>query len=118
MTLPTWAWKGLIFIAGAAFTSQFSIVWCDLIYDCGCTFEFWGGAAQCNIQDAGPPDCPWCADATYGGIAFFVTLGAQALTAFLPGLAGWKRLAATLAASPIAAGVVGLAIGIWSGYWG
>ena len=116
--LPAWAWKAAIFAAGAAFTSQFFIVWCDLIYDCGCTFDALGGAAHCNIQQAGAPDCPWCADSTYGGIAFFATLGAQAAAAFWPGaVALAKRLPATLLASPLSSGVAGLLIGLHSGYW-
>lgn len=117
MTLPTWARKSLMFAAGIAFTSQFFIVWCDLVYNCGCTFEFWGGAAHCNIQEHGPPDCPWCANSTYGGIAFFTTIVAQAWAAFRPGSGGWAQFASVLAASPIAAGAAGIVIGLWSGYW-
>jgi len=116
--VPGWAWKAAIFAAGFAFTSQFFIVWCDLIYDCGCTFDVLGGAAHCNIQKAGAPDCPWCADAVYGGSAFAATLGGQALAAFWPGPAAiGRRLAATLLASPISSGVAGLVIGWLSGYW-
>lgn len=117
MTLPTWGWKAVFFAAGIAFTSQFFIVWCDLVYDCGCTFGFLGGAAHCNIQEAGAPDCPWCANSTYGSIAFFSTIAAQAWVAFRPGAIGWARFASVLAASLIASGAVGIAIGLWSGYW-
>ena len=48
--LPAWAWKAAIFAAGAAFTSQFFIVWCDLIYDCGCTFDALGGRAVLDLE--------------------------------------------------------------------
>ena len=116
--VPGWARKAAIFSAGIAFTSQFFIVWCDLIYDCGCVMDMWGGADHCNIQQAGAPDCPWCADATYGGIAFGTTIAVQAAAAFWPGSAALvMRTAATLAASPLASGLAGLAIGLHSGYW-
>ena len=60
----------------------------------------------------------WCADSTYGGIAFFATLGAQAAAAFWPGaVALAKRLPATLLASPLFSGLAGLLIGLHSGYW-
>lgn len=115
---PAWVWKTLIFGVGVVFTSQFFIVWCDLIYDCGCVMEMWGGATHCNIQQAGPPDCPWCADATYGGIAYGATIAGQGAAAFWPGpTAAFLRTAATLAASPVASGLAGLVIGVHSGYW-
>jgi len=35
---------------------------CDLHFDCGCTWPGLGGYQHCDIHEAGPPDCPWCAD--------------------------------------------------------
>ena len=112
-----WLGNGAIFLVGAAFTSQFFIVWCDLIYNCGCTFEMLGGADHCNIQQPGPPDCPWCVDHTYGAIAFGTVLTAQAFAALGPGRPSWHRLVRTLLASPLAAGAAGIVIGLVSGYW-
>ena len=110
-------WKLAILAAALAFTSAFFIQWCDLIYQCGCTYDWAGGADHCNIRQAGPPDCPWCASRLYGGIAYFFVVGAQAAVALGPGRPTWGRLALALAASPAAAAVIGVAIGLWSGYW-
>ncbi len=115
--LQTWAPKAAIFTVAAAFSGVFFIEWCDLIYNCGCRLAWFGGAAQCNIQQAGDPDCPWCASPTYGGIAWFSTMGVQGAIALWPGSAGFGRLALALAASPAAALAVGIPIGLIAGYW-
>jgi len=44
---------------------------CNLLFDCGCTWLFWGGAEACNIHVPNPPHCPWC---TGGNIRFTVVL--------------------------------------------
>lgn len=110
-------WKLAILGAAFGFTSVFFIKWCDLIYRCGCTFDWAGAAAHCNIHQPGPPDCPWCASRLYGGIAFFFVAACQAAVALWPGSPGWRRLALALAASPAAAALIGVAIGLWTGYW-
>ena len=33
---------------------------CDLSFDCGCVAPGMGDWQHCDIQTAGPPDCPWC----------------------------------------------------------
>lgn len=109
--------KVLILTVGIAFTAVFSINWCHMIYQCGCTFYWAGGAAQCNIHHATGPHCPWCSDATYGGIAFAFTLVVQTFVAFWPGTVYWRNLLLTLLASPLAAAVAGVGIGIHAGYW-
>ena len=109
--------KMLILAAGVAFTAAFSINWCDMIYQCGCTFYWAGAAAQCNIHQAGVQHCPWCENPTYGGVAFGFTLAVQALVAFWPGQAYLRALLFTLLASPLAAAAAGVAIGIHAGYW-
>ncbi len=111
------AFKMMILTAGVLFTAVFSINWCDLIYQCGCTFYWAGGAEQCNIHTAGVKHCPWCTNPTYGGIAFGFTMVAQTLVAFWPGEAYLKRFVFTLLASPAAAGLAGVGIGLHAGYW-
>jgi hypothetical protein len=107
----------LIFAVASGFTGVFFIIWCDWIYQCGCTFLWAGAAAQCNIHIAGVAHCPWCTSETFGGVAFVGVLLSQAAVVFWPGRAGWLRLLAALAASPLSAGVIGAAIGWGSGYW-
>ena len=115
--LRTWGPKAAIFLLAATFSGVFFIKWCDLVYDCGCELEMSGGAAHCNIQQEGAPDCPWCASPTYGGIAWFSVLGLQAAVAFWPGTAGLVRLVMSLVASPVGAFAVGVPIGLIAGYW-
>ncbi len=109
--------KLLLFAAAAGFTAIFFINWCNMVYNCGCTFIWAGFADHCNIQTAGPPDCPWCARGDLAAAAFFVTLGAQGLVSLWPGRLGRLRAIAAFAASPIAAGLAGLVIGLLTGYW-
>lgn len=111
------ALKILILTVGVAFTAVFSINWCHLIYQCGCTFYWAGGAAHCNIHQAGVHHCPWCVSATYGGIAFGFTVLTQTVVAFWPGEAYLRRFLFVLLASPLAAAAAGVAIGIHAGYW-
>lgn len=109
--------KALLFAGGAGFTGVFFINWCHMIYQCGCTFLWAGAEAQCNIHQAGPPDCPWCARMDLAGLAFFSVLGAQAVVSFWPGKLRWLRVAGTFAASPLSAAVTGWLIGLYVGYW-
>ena len=112
-----WGPKAAILLIAVAFSGVFFIKWCDLIYDCGCQLAWFGGAAHCNIQQPGAPDCPWCASTTYGGIAWFSTMAVQAAVALWPGSAGFGRLVLALAASPVAGVAVGIPIGLIAGYW-
>lgn len=43
---------------------------CDLLFDCGCTWAFLGGAAHCNVHAPHPPHCPLCAGPYVYGLAF------------------------------------------------
>jgi hypothetical protein len=109
--------KALLFASAAGFTGVFFINWCHMVYQCGCTFMWAGGAAHCNIQQAGPPDCPWCARMDLASIAFFSVLGAQALVSFWPGRLRAIRVILAFAASPVSAAIVGWIIGWYVGYW-
>ena len=109
--------KLLILSAGIAFTAAFFINWCNLVYQCGCTFYWAGAATQCNIHHADMRHCPWCSNANYGGLAFGFTLVVQTFAAFWPGTRYWRNFVLTLAVSPVAAAVIGVAIGVYAGYW-
>jgi hypothetical protein len=109
--------RALILAGGVGFTLAFWINWCNLIYQCGCASYWAGGADHCNIHQAGVHHCPWCTNATYGGMALAFTLACQGVAAFWPGLASAKSLLLTLAVSPLAAGVAGALIGVHAGYW-
>ena len=117
MTRRGLAIKTLILAAGVAFTLAFWINWCELIYQCGCTFYWAGAAAHCNIHQGGVRHCPWCTNPVYGGVALGVTLVCQLVAAFWPGVQYWRNLSLTIIASPAAAAVAGVAIGFWAGYW-
>lgn len=117
--LPYLVSSGLIALAGAALTGTFIINLCDWIFDCGCR-SWWNGAVDmCNIHNAHPPHCPWCAN----GEGFFQAilwgiLAPQVALAFTPrNLAWYWRLAAVLAAFPLVGWMLGLASGWWFGYW-
>jgi hypothetical protein len=55
-------------VAAAALVALTFHVACDAVFDCGCTWIFAGGEAHCDIQVAGPPDCPPCADWAIGAL--------------------------------------------------
>lgn len=108
-----------IFLAAAVVTSVFFIDACNLIYDCGCRPLWAGAASHCNIHQPGSRHCPWCSVGTAGAAAiYFAVLGVQAAAVFLPSRVGTAaRAAGALAAFPVAAALLGIAIGLLTGYW-
>lgn len=34
--------------------------YCGLLFRCGCTWPWAGGAADCNVHNPSGPKCPWC----------------------------------------------------------
>ncbi len=115
-TARKWAKFGL-FAAAVAFSAVFFINYCDLVYQCGCTFLWAGAEMDCNIHNAHPPHCPWCANSVAGGAAFAVTIAAQAAAAWWPGPLNWLRVAGAFVASPLVALASGAVIGWVTGYW-
>ena len=115
-------WRGLVrgslFLGAAGASAVFFIDYCHLLFDCGCVSLWAGGAAHCNVQTPGPPDCPFCAhgDLSFGSL--LATLGAQGALLYWPGRLGTpvRGLLAFLA-FPVLVGAVALASGLHLGYW-
>jgi hypothetical protein len=108
-----------ILVAAAAVAAAFLTDFCHLVYRCGCTSPWTGGAEHCNIQQAGPPDCPWC---SYGWWGLIVPLGAIVAVQAAVALPSWRlgialRLVVALLAFPLVGGIVAVAFGLVSGYW-
>lgn len=119
MRAPIALSRTAIFVASAAVSAASYLDLCDAIYGCGCV-AWWKGAAQmCNIQTAGPPDCPWCSFGFWGGaIPFLGALSAQAAVAFWPARWGvWARFGLSLLALLAVASLFGLGFGLYTGYW-
>jgi hypothetical protein len=79
---------------------------CDLYFACGCE-PLWAGAAEhCDVQVAGPPDCPWCVGDRFLGVAVLLALGS--LAGIAVGLRASRR-----ALLPILFGFAGYALTSW-----
>ena len=110
--------RGLLFAVAASVAAVFFIDYCHLVYDCGCVSLWAGGAAHCNIQTPGPPDCPVCAHGGLASGALVSAVAVQAAVLFVPGKPGTLRRAGlALLAFPVVVGAVGLVAGIALGYW-
>ena len=113
-----WLVRGGLFLAAAGVTAAFFINYCHFLFDCGCVSLWAGGAAYCNIQIPGPPDCPFCAhgDLAYGSV--LATVAAQGALFLAPGRLGTPaRAGLAFLAFPVLVGLVGLAAGIHFNYW-
>ncbi len=72
-------WGGWLLGLGLGSLSFLTI--CDLSFDCGCCAPGMGGLDHCDIQIAGPPDCPWCEHLAISAVVFvFAAIGALATT--------------------------------------
>ena len=108
----------LVLAAMVAFAATFFLNVCHLIFDCGCVSLWNGGAQFCNIQTAGPPDCPFCAqpDIAYG--ALYATFLVQGAAVFVPGsLSLGLRTILGFALFPLVVGGTGIVLGLQVGYW-
>ena len=117
----------LVFAVAASAASLLFLDLCDLFYDCGCVSLWAGGAAHCNIQTPGPPDCPYCAHPRVAYGAFFGTIAAQGAVLFLPARKGsprrrgrglLRRTIGAFLAIPVVVGAVAGVLGLLTGYWG
>lgn len=95
------------------------IHYCDLIFSCGCQALWAGASTSCNIHAAAPPHCPWCLHhGSYGWWSLSGISVAQAGIALWPGIFGKWRVLAVFLAFPVLGGILGVAAGIATGYWG
>ncbi len=108
-------WAG--WLAGLVLGAASFLTLCDLSFDCGCLAPGMGDWQHCDIQTAGPPDCPWCERPPVAGAAFvFAALGSLLATRaairfplFVVVAAGW----AGFNLSTLLAGIVtALALGL------
>ena len=122
--LRTLSLRVLVFAAAATAAAVLFLDLCDLFYDCGCVSLWAGGAAHCNIQTPGPPDCPYCAHPRVAYGALFGTIAVQGAVLFLParkrgggGRGGLLlRTAAAVLAIPLVVGAVAGVLGLLTGY--
>lgn len=117
-------WTAPLAIFGVALTvtSLFFINFCATVFQCGCQ-SLWGAADKfCNIHAAhahhGIKGCPWCSFGYAGyALVFGLIATAQLLAAFIPRWPLPARLALSLAAFPVAGGILALVLGLYTGYW-
>jgi hypothetical protein len=111
--------RALNFIVSGSITGIFFINLCNLIYRCGCR-SIWAGAdIACNIHMQGTKHCPWCSHGSgvYAAVLTSILVPQLVLSAY-PSRWGWfPRLAASVAAFPIAGLIIALAFGLADGYW-
>ncbi|MFQ5637953.1 MAG: hypothetical protein ACE5IR_08140 [bacterium] len=78
--------KFLLIFTGLALASIiFLTPFCGLMYQCGCTTLWSGGAQQCNVYHETGPHCPWCKtgkNPILGLVPVFGILVGQALSVF------------------------------------
>ena len=105
-------WGGWLLGLGLGSLSFLTI--CDLSFDCGCCAPGMGGWEHCDIQIAGPPDCPWCERSAISASVFvFAAVGALAATwAAAARLPFFVVVAASWASFNLATIVAGIATAI------
>lgn len=115
----SWQLRLVTVVGWAAITALLYLNFCDLMYQCGCTWMWAGAADHCNIHTPGAKHCPFCTVGLAPSIAIFAAiLAAEAAVAFgWRTRSRWKLIAATGAAFPIAGGLIAVALGIQRGYW-
>jgi hypothetical protein len=114
-----WLSGTLILIASLAFSWTFALDLCQLVFQCGCTHVWAGGAAHCNIHMANAKHCPWCTSGEAGYSLLYLGIALpQAWLSFRPRVWMWPlRLGAALLAFPIFGTLEAVALGLIVGYW-
>lgn len=116
--MPKWQ-RALIALTAAAVTSALFINYCNLVYQCGCTYIWAGADAHCNIHKAHGRHCPWCLIGMSGALGVWLSIVLpQAAISFWPARWSWgRRLFLALAAFPILGLIPTVLLGLWYGYW-
>ncbi len=110
--------RALICAIAVTITCLLFINFCNLVYQCGCTWLWAGAADHCNIH-TGPKHCPWCAIGTKGQLSVWLSMVIpQGLIAFGSRLPFLPRLAAAISAFPVMGLLAALLVGWRHGYWG
>ena len=107
MIAPRWR-NTATFVAAAVVTSVFFIDFCAAMFRCGCVSLWRGADVHCNIHSAAAHPCPWCAHGMMASlIPWAAIVAAQAAVSFWPRpIRPGVRLAAAVAAFPLAGAVV------------
>ena len=114
--MPYWK-RAAVFAVAAAVTCVFFINFCNLVYQCGCTWLWAGAADHCNIH-SGPKHCPWCEIGTAGQLLVWLSMVIpQGVIAFATQLRFAQRLGAAILAFPGFGLITALVVGLWRGYW-
>lgn len=114
-----WFSGTLVLIASLAVSWTFALDLCQLVFQCGCTHAWAGGAAQCNVHMPNMKHCPWCNAGTAGYAAIYACIALpQAWLSFRPRAWMWPlRLIAALLAFPVFGILEAVALGLITGYW-
>jgi len=69
----------ILFISGFSYgwSRLFLLPYCNILFRCGCTWEWAGGIEHCNIFDNDKPHCPWCS--ANANVAWIPTYGTDIL---------------------------------------
>lgn len=107
-----------IFVVAVTVTCVLFVNFCNLVFQCGCTYLWAGGGAHCNIHH-GPKHCPWCVVGYPGQAAIWLSMVIpQGWLSFRTAAWRWPlRLLLALAAFPAIGAVAALMTGLYQGYW-
>jgi hypothetical protein len=114
-----WLSGTLILIASIAVSWTFALDLCQMVFQCGCTHAWAGGAAHCNVHMAHGKHCPWCNAGEAGYTLLYLGIALpQAWLSFRPRSWMWPlRLVAALAAFPVFGTLEAVSLGLVTGYW-
>jgi len=114
-----WLSGTLIMMVALAASWILALDLCQLVFQCGCTHLWAGGAARCNIHMANGRHCPWCSVGEGGYALIYLGIALpQAWFSFRPRSWMWPlRLVAALLAFPVFGTVEAVALGLATGYW-
>jgi len=128
--IKTWIRVGIELIIAFFFTYGFDTLFenklCDLIFRCGCTWNWAGGSDKCNIHHTDGPKCPFCGSQgiyvffTKFWVIMFVSYGIMLFYSVLKRkdnlCAGAIRVICSMAIYFVSGALIGLAFKLSTGY--